>query len=101
MAELPLDRALTEGRVPDRSSEGIPELYEVGCPPELKERIKTLMSRYPDRHSASIPALWAVQERYGWGTPEGLRQAAAGMGGTPGYPESGASFSDLRAPKPV
>ncbi len=35
------------------------------------KRIETLMGRYPDRHSASIPALWAVQERYGWCTPEG------------------------------
>jgi len=53
------------------------------------------MSRYPDRHSASIPALWAVQERYGWCTPEGIRQAAAVMRVTPGYLESVASFYDL------
>jgi len=53
------------------------------------------MARYPDRHSASIPALWAVQERYGWCTPEGIRQAAAVMRVTPGYLESVASFYDL------
>jgi NADH-quinone oxidoreductase subunit E len=92
---LPVDPALTEGRVPDRASEGVPELHEVGCPPELRERIELLMSRYPDRHSASIPALWAVQERYGWCTPEGIRQAAAVMRVTPGYLESVASFYDL------
>ena len=92
---LPVDRALTEGRVPDRTSEGVPELHEVGCPEELRERIELLMSRYPDRKSASIPALWAVQERYGWCTPEGIRQAAAVMRVTPGYLESVASFYDL------
>jgi NADH-quinone oxidoreductase subunit E len=92
---LPVDRALTEGRVPDRTSEGVPELHEVGCPPELRERIELLMSRYPDRKSASIPALWAVQERYGWCTPEGIRQAAAVMRVTPAYLESVASFYDL------
>ncbi len=92
---LPVDRAVTEGRVPDRASEGVPELHEVGCPEELRERIETLMARYPDRHSASIPALWAVQERYGWCTPEGIRQAAAVMRVTPGYLESVASFYDL------
>jgi NADH:ubiquinone oxidoreductase subunit E len=86
---------VTEGRVPDRASEGVPELHEVGCPEELRERIELLMSRYPDRHSASIPALWAVQERYGWCTPEGIRQAAAVMRVTPGYLESVASFYDL------
>jgi NADH:ubiquinone oxidoreductase subunit E len=67
----------------------------VGCPPELRERIEGLMGRYPDRHSASIPALWAVQERYGWCTPEGIRQAAAVMRVTPAYLESVASFYDL------
>ena len=53
------------------------------------------MARYPDRKSASIPALWAVQERYGWCTPEGIRQAAAVMRVTPAYLESVASFYDL------
>ena len=101
MAELPIDEALTTGRVPDRSPEEIPELHEVNCPGELRERIETLMSRYPDRKSASIPALWAVQERYGWCTPEGIRQAAAVMRVTPAYLESVASFYDLLHTEPV
>jgi NADH-quinone oxidoreductase subunit E len=92
---LPIDPAVAEGRVPDRSPEEIPELHEVGCPEELRERIEESMSRYPDRRSASIPALWAVQRRYGWCTPEGIRQAAAVMRVTPAYLESVASFYDL------
>ncbi len=92
---LPVDQAVSEGRVPGRREEGIPELHEVDCPPELQERIEALMARYPDRKSASIPALWAVQERYGWCTPEGIRQAAAVMRFTPAYLESVASFYDL------
>jgi NADH-quinone oxidoreductase subunit E len=59
------------------------------------------MSRYPDRHSASIPALWAVQRRYGWCSPEGMRQAAAVMRVTPAYLESVASFYDLFFTAPV
>jgi NADH-quinone oxidoreductase subunit E len=59
------------------------------------------MARYPDRRSASIPALWAVQERYGWCTPEGIRQAAAVMRFTPAYLESVASFYDLLHTDPV
>jgi NADH:ubiquinone oxidoreductase subunit E len=100
-ANLPVDRALTEGRVPGRAEEGIPELHEVNCPPDLRERIETLMSRYPDRKSASIPALWAVQRLYGWCTPEGIRQAAAVMRVTPAYLESVASFYDLLHTEPV
>jgi NADH:ubiquinone oxidoreductase subunit E len=98
---LPIDPALTEGRVPDRAPEGVPELHDVDCPPELRERIEELMSRYPDRKSASIPALWAVQRRYGWCTPEGIRQAAAVMRVTPGFLESVASFYDLFHTEPV
>ena len=98
---LPVDQAVTAGRVPDRREQEIPELHEVDCPPELRERIEALMARYPDRRSASIPALWAVQERYGWCTPEGIRQAAAVMRFTPAYLESVASFYDLLHTEPV
>ena len=97
---LPVDPALTAGRHPDAEPGEIPELHEVDCPPELREWIEQLMSRYPDRHSASIPALWAVQRRYGWCTPEGIRQAAAVMRVTPGYLESVASFYDLLRTEP-
>ena len=101
MSELPIDVALTEGRVPERAPEEVPELHEVGCPDELRQRIEELMSRYPDRKSASIPALWAVQRLYGWCTPEGIRQAAAVMRVTPAYLESVASFYDLLHTEPV
>jgi NADH-quinone oxidoreductase subunit E len=98
---LPVDLALTEGRVPPRAEEEIPELHEVDCPAELRERVDEVMSRYPDRKSASIPALWAVQETYGWCTPEGIRQIAAVMRVTPAYLESVASFYDLLHTEPV
>jgi NADH-quinone oxidoreductase subunit E len=101
MSDFPVDRAVSEGRVPDRSPGAIPELHEVECPPELRERIETLIGRYPDKHSVSIPALWAVQRLYGWCTPEGIRQAAAVMRVTPAYLESVASFYDLLHTEPV
>jgi NADH-quinone oxidoreductase subunit E len=101
VADFPVDPAVSEGRIPERASEGIPELHEVECPAELREHIETLMGRYPDRKSASIPALWAVQRLYGWCTPEGIRQAAAVMRVTPAYLESVASFYDLLHTDPV
>jgi NADH-quinone oxidoreductase subunit E len=84
-----------------KEAAGIPELHEVDCPDELREHVEELMGRYPDRHSVSIPALWAVQRRYGWCTPEGIRQAAAVMRVTPAYLESVASFYDLLHTEPV
>ncbi len=73
----------------------IPDPAQIDVPAELEEQIKAAMDRYPERHSASIPALWAVQRRYGWCSPEGIRQAAAVMGVTPAYLEGVASFYDL------
>ena len=96
-----MDPALTVGRRLQKDPEQVPELHEVDCPPELRERIEELMARYPDRKSASIPALWAVQRLYGWCTPEGIRQAAAVMRVAPAYLESVASFYDLLHTKPV
>jgi NADH-quinone oxidoreductase subunit E len=101
VAEFPVDQAVSEGRVPERSPEAVPELHEVDCPTGLREEIETLMGRYPDKHSVSIPALWAVQRLYGWCTPEGIRQAAAVMRVTPAYLESVASFYDLLHTEPV
>jgi NADH-quinone oxidoreductase subunit E len=101
VSDFPVDRAVSEGRVPDRTPEAVPELHEVDCPPELHERIEAMIGRYPDKHSVSIPALWAVQRLYGWCTPEGIRQAAAVMQVTPAYLESVASFYDLLHTDPV
>jgi len=67
----------------------------------LREHIEELMGRYPDRRSASIPALWAVQRRDGWCTPEGIEEAAAVMRVSPAYLESVASFYDLLHTEPV
>lgn len=98
---LPLDPALTTGRDPVRDAEQIPELHEVDCPAALREEIERRMALYPDRRSASIPALWAVQRTYGWCTPDGIRQAAAVMQVTPAYLESVASFYDLLRTEPA
>ncbi len=82
-------------------AERIPELHEVDVPDELKEEIEAAMGRYPELRSASIPALWSVQRRYGWCSPEGIRQAAAVMGLSPAYLQSVASFYDLFRLRPV
>jgi NADH-quinone oxidoreductase subunit E len=87
-------RRLIEGMRPE-DAEPVPELHEVDVPDELRERIEAAMSKYPEIRSAAIPALWAVQGHYGWCSPDGMRQAAAVMGVTPGYLEAVATFYDL------
>jgi NADH-quinone oxidoreductase subunit E len=98
--ELPPDeievlQAAEEEREPHGEPAPVPEPSEVEVPKALAQEIRRAMKRYPRKRSASIPALWAVQRRYGWCTPEGIRQAAAVMGVTPGYLQSVASFYDL------
>ena len=67
----------------------------VAVPDDLRAEIEALMARYPQKRSASIPALHAIQRRYGWCTPEGIEQAATVMDVDPAYLESVASFYDL------
>jgi NADH:ubiquinone oxidoreductase subunit E len=74
----------------------VPEDHETGeIAEDLRAEIVAIMDRYPQRRSASIPVLFAVQRRWGWCDPEGVAQAAAVMGVTPAYLESIASFYDL------
>jgi NADH:ubiquinone oxidoreductase subunit E len=80
-------------QVPDPATTPVPE--------ELRARIEDFMSRYPDRRSAAIPALYAVQEHHGWCSPEGIEQAACVMRLTPGYLISVASFYDMLFTRPV
>ena len=61
----------------------------------MREEIERIVARYPQKRSASMPALFVVQRRYGWCAPEGIRQAAAVMGVSAAYLESVASFYDL------
>ena len=93
-------RRLIESMRPEDAAP-VPELHEVDVPDALRERIEAAMGRYPEIRSAALPALWAVQRTYGWCTPDGIRQAAAVMGVTPGYLESLATFYDLFRTTPV
>jgi NADH-quinone oxidoreductase subunit E len=89
----PADLTKDPASVPDPATTPVPD--------DLRATIEDFMSRYPDRRSAAIPALRAVQERYGWCTPEGIRQAACVMRLTPGYLVSVASFYDMLETRPV
>ncbi|MGI8632456.1 MAG: NAD(P)H-dependent oxidoreductase subunit E [Solirubrobacterales bacterium] len=79
----------------------IPELHEIEIPGELLRRLAAHRHRYPQRQSASIPALWEVQKWHGWCSPQGIRQAAAVLELTPAFLESVASFYDMLKLEPV
>jgi NADH:ubiquinone oxidoreductase subunit E len=79
----------------------VPDPATTPVPAELRAEIEEFMSRYPDRRSAAIPSLFAVQRRYGWCTPEGVEQAACVMRLTPGYLMAVATFYDMLETQPV
>lgn len=70
-------------------------MSEERIPDDFRAEVERLMSLYPDKRSASIPALHAVQRRWGWCTPEGIAMAAEVMDLQPAELEAVASFYDL------
>ena len=81
----------------------VPDLATTPVPEELRAAVETVMTRYPDRHSAAIPALHAAQSLHGYCSPEAIDQVAAVMGVTPAYLTSVATFYDMLEthPRPV
>jgi NADH-quinone oxidoreductase subunit E len=73
----------------------IPDPAEVEVPADLRAEIERLMGLYPDRHSATLPALGAAQAVHGWCSPLAIRQVAAVMQVTPAYLSSVATFYDM------
>jgi NADH-quinone oxidoreductase subunit E len=68
---------------------------------ELYDEIQKVAQRYPQRRSAIMPALRLAQERYGWLSPEALREVADALDLTPAYCKAVASFYDMYHLEPV
>jgi NADH:ubiquinone oxidoreductase subunit E len=79
----------------------IPDPAAVEVPDDLRKEIEDYMSRYPDYHSAAIPALMAAQRRHGWCSDDAIKQVAAVMQVTPAYLSAVATFYDMLRTKPV
>jgi NADH:ubiquinone oxidoreductase subunit E len=73
----------------------IPDPATTPVPDSLRQEIEAAMAKYPDRRSATIPALHAAQGMYGWCSPEAIEQVACVMRLTPAYLTSVASFYDM------
>jgi NADH-quinone oxidoreductase subunit E len=79
----------------------IPDPETTQVPEDLRARIQEHMANYPDRRSATLPALEAAQRVHGWCSPEAMEQVACVMEVTPAYLESVASFYDMLETTPV
>jgi NADH-quinone oxidoreductase subunit E len=63
--------------------------------------VQKLKERYPDWHSATLPALYLAQEKHGYLSPEALRECAEALGTTPAICQAVASFYDMLHLAPV
>jgi NADH-quinone oxidoreductase subunit E len=68
---------------------------------ELYDEIQKAAVQYPQRRSAIMPALRLAQERYGWLSPQALREVADALDLTPAYCTAVASFYDMYHLEPV
>jgi len=79
----------------------VPDPFDVEVPDALRAEIEAHMAKYPDPHSAALPALGAAQEVHGWCSPEAIAQVAVVMQVTPAYLASVATFYDMLRTKPL
>jgi NADH:ubiquinone oxidoreductase subunit E len=85
----------------DKDPALIPDPATTEVPSELRAEIEESMAKYPDRRSATIPALHAAQRVHGWCSPEAIDQVAAVMQLTPAYLISVATFYDMFWTEPM
>jgi NADH:ubiquinone oxidoreductase subunit E len=85
----------------DEEAATVPDPASVDVPEALRAEIERHMAKYPDRHSAALPALAAAQKVHGWCSPEAILEVAAVMQVTPAYLSSVATFYDMLRTQPV
>jgi len=69
--------------------------------PETDRRIDGLLTRYPQRGSALLPALYLVQEEKGWISEESMAYVAGKIGVSPAFVVGVVSFYTMYHRKPV
>ncbi|HWO90277.1 MAG TPA: NAD(P)H-dependent oxidoreductase subunit E [Gemmatimonadales bacterium] len=68
---------------------------------EGRKKLDEVLSRYPNKQAALLPALWMVQEAHGWVSPEGMAEVAEVLGLTPAYVKGVVTFYTMYHQHPV
>jgi len=66
-----------------------------------RKEIEELITRYPNRPAALLPALWMVQHERGWVSDEGMAEVAELLGITPAYVKGVVTFYTMYHQHPV
>ena len=68
---------------------------------EARARLDEILSRYPTRQAALLPALWILQEARGWVSEGGMTEVAERLGLSPAYVKGVVSFYTMYHQHPV
>ena len=74
---------------------------EIEIPQEFKSRLDLVVSKYPSKKSAVMPALYLAQEYLGWISKEAIVWVAKGLELAPAHVESVATFYTMYYKRPV
>ncbi|HLA89180.1 MAG TPA: NAD(P)H-dependent oxidoreductase subunit E [Gemmatimonadaceae bacterium] len=66
-----------------------------------KEELDAVLTRYPTRMAALLPALWMVQEDRGWVSEEAMTEVAGVLGLTPAWVKGVVTFYTMFHQHPV
>ena len=67
---------------------------------EARAEVQRQRDRYPSPRSAILPALWAVQDQFGWVPPEGMAEVATILGLAPSEVEAVSTFYSMYFQRP-
>ncbi len=94
MADLHPDNPYAKDRFPDPAR-------TVEFPEEVKKRFEHILTLYPTKEAALLPALHLVQETWGWISPEAVHYVGGLLDLSPATVFGVVSFYDMYNQKPV
>lgn len=70
-------------------------------PPEARERIERILTRYPTKQAALLPVLWVAQETWGWISEEAAEEVARILELPPAHVDGVLTFYTMYNLRPV
>jgi len=75
--------------------------YQAVFTGERRQRLDTLLTRYPTKRAALLPALWIVQEAHGWISDAAMVEVARALDLTAAYVKGVVTFYTMYHQHPV
>jgi len=77
------------------------EEYQAGFAGKARAQLDEVLTRYPTRQAALLPALWLVQRERGWISDRSMTEVAEVLGLTPAYVKGVVTFYTMFHQHPV